>query len=437
MYIAILMLLCITMDAHAALPIPNPFPLEGLSCSTLPNGLRLVVREDHSLPIVTMVVVVRGGGGANINPRGLAHYLEHLVLQGSRQYPEPLAPQFALEQVGGTSNAVTSRDLTRFAASVDSASVELLTKVLADVTLHPLLTDEAFADERPVILAEIQRGEDTPLAYGMNRAFSLSYRNHPYRESPLGSITEILTLTADDVRQHYHRWYLPNNMSVVLVGDVTPARAQQLVQQAFGGAKSGRVPAFPPPETASESMAVAHYPQDQDDTLQILAFPAPASSDFATMAATDLVMTLLINGGNALLPAHWARNGIAVMQSGAEFASQRDPGRLFIWAKTKPEDAVKWRDVTVGFLRTLTVKPIPDDVLAAGKQRMAAQFLLDNESYSQQATTLAIYEALGGAKLACQYLPTVQGLTGPQVQHAVPTRPLAWVTIGKKPKGGL
>jgi zinc protease len=426
------------MAAYGAQPIPNPFPQEELSFQTLPNGLRLVVNEDHSLPIVSMVVVVRGGSAAEVDSHGQAHYLEHLVLQGTRHYPEPLAPQYALEEVGGMCNATTNRDLTRFEASVGSGSLELLTNVLADITLFPLLTDEAFASERPVILAEIQREEDTPLAYGMNRAFSLTFKRHPYRVNPEGMIGDILRITPDDVRSSYARWYVPNNMSVVLVGDVTPARALQLVQQAFGGAKSATLPARPLPEiAASDTMAVAHYPRDLGGgTLQIMTFAAPSSNDFSTMVATDLVTTLLTDSGSALLPAYWANHGIEVLQYGMEFVSQRDPGRVFIWAKTKPGDAVKLRDLTLAKLRSLATDAVPETTLAAGKQRLAAQFLLENESYSQQATTLAIYEALGGAKLASQYLPTIQALTGKQVQRAVPTRPLAWVTLGDKPEGG-
>ena len=80
--------------------IPDPFPAAEIFQQTLPNGLRLVLREDHSLPLVAMVVTVHAGSASEQQAHGIAHYLEHLTFQGTRHYPGALAPESALEQVG-------------------------------------------------------------------------------------------------------------------------------------------------------------------------------------------------------------------------------------------------------------------------------------------------------------------------------------------------
>ena len=203
-----------------AASLPDPFPAGCITARTLPNGLRVVVREDHSLPIISMVVAVRGGSGVE-GPAGAAHFLEHLVLQGTKKYPGHLAPQYELERVGGVSSAVTSRDMTRFQATVDSSQAGLLVDVLADVALAAALDDERFARERPTVLSEIQQLGDDPQAVLVNLGYEHSFRAHPYRRRPTGSINDVLALTADDIRSYCQRWYVPNNMSVVLVGDVT------------------------------------------------------------------------------------------------------------------------------------------------------------------------------------------------------------------------
>lgn len=416
--------------------IPNPFPPGERYVKTFANGLRLVVREDHSLPIVAMTVVVRGGAAVDPQGRGIAHILEHLVFQGTKNYPAPLAPQYALEEVGGISNAVTSRDMTRFQAAVGSAQVDLLVRVLAEITQSPTLAAERFDKERPVILAEIQREEDNPITSVLNRGYQLGYRTHPYRFSPSGTILDLLQLQAVDVRSYFKHWYVPNNMSVVLVGDITRARATALVEKAFGAEKSVTLPARPQPETTVPATAArAHFPRDLPDTYQVMVFPGPASRDFSATVTTDVLMSLLADGQDALLPACWAQEHVAVSSFGIEFVTARDPGRFLIWVQTAPNQAAKARNTTLRLLQQLSAGQVPPAPLQLAKQRVASEFLLENETYSQQAATIAFYEGLGEGTRLSQYVPTAQAVTLEQLRAAVPTRLAAWVTLGARVEG--
>lgn len=418
-------------------PIPNPFPPGSLNIKTLPNGLRLVVREDHSLPIVAMVVAVRGGAAAENGAAGCAHYLEHLVFQGTKRYPGPLAPQFALEQVGGISNAVTSSDLVRYQGTIAAAQAPLLIDVLSDLVLNALLTDTSFEMERPTILAEIQRENDNPLVAVMNRAYSLTYPHHPYRHTPTGTIEDVLRTTPQGVRAFYRRWYVPNNMSVILVGDITRERASSLVERAFGVVPAGTLPttsswhADPPAITD-----FPHLDRPLPDTYQVLPFQAPSSRNLSAQAATDVIMTVLADGRNGLLSGWWVRNGLQVRNFGVEYISTRAPGRFMLWVQTDAATAMPVRDTTLSYLLDLAEHGVPDDTLLLAKQRTAAQFLMENETYSQQAATLAFYEGLGGAQLTCQYLPAVQAVTAQQVRTLMPTAPIGWITLGQKPGKG-
>ncbi|MHB9132193.1 MAG: M16 family metallopeptidase [Armatimonadota bacterium] len=372
------------MSRVSAQEVPNPFPADALYIKTLPNGLRLVVREDHSLPVVSMVMVVRGGSSAERNTRGMAHYLEHLVLQGTEHYPGPLAPQEALEEQGGISTAVTTRDAARFQATMPAGKVDLLVNVMADIALAARLTDASFTRERPTILAEIQQENDNTLAVLLNRGYFLSYRNHPYRYSPIGSVNDILSLSASDVRAFYHRWYVPNNMSVVLVGDVTAKRAEQLIQQAFGKAKASTLPARPTSDKiAPGSLAMEHITRNIADTYQTLAFPAPAYRDLPALAATDLCVTLLADGSDALLSGWLSKDRVEVKDFGIEFVTSRDPGRILLWAQTTPEMTNRFRQSAMALLKNLSTVSLPDEAFTLAKQRIAMQFLLENETYSQ------------------------------------------------------
>jgi len=431
----LLLALLLGLAAAHADGLPNPFPTGCLAVRTLPNGLRVVVREDHSLPIVSMVVAVRGGSGTSAAP-GAAHYLEHLVLQGTKRYPGPLAPQYALEKVGGVSEAVTSRDMTRFQATVESSQARLLVDILADVATAATLDDESFARERPTVLSEIQGMTDDPRALLINLGYQFSYRAHPYRSRPTGGIEDVLRLTPEDVHAYYRRWYVPNNMSVVLVGDITPAQAFGLVEKAFGNAKAATLPGWPADEPPGREIAEMHIPTDLDDTYQIMAFPVPPINDFTGTLIADLILALLAGDGDGLLRKAWMKDGIPVIDSGVEFISARGPGRLLIWALTEPAQAGKLRRSTMNLLTSLAAAPVPTETLALAKQRLAAELLMENETYSRQAATLAFYEGLGGADAMTRYIPALERLTAEQVRAAMPARLLAWVTLGRRPEEG-
>ncbi|HOF89877.1 MAG TPA: pitrilysin family protein, partial [Armatimonadota bacterium] len=345
--LALIMLMISAFRACAA-ELPNPFPPGEVSVSTLANGLRLVVKEDHALPVVALAVAVRSGSAAEMQAPGRAHLLEHLVFQGTKRFPAPLQAQQALEQAGGISDAVTSRDAIRFQAAIASAQAELLTRVLYDVVMAPLLTDDRFEQERPVVLAEIQREDDDPIVTAIAGAYRVSYRSHPYRYSPSGSIQDLLRMTAADVRAFHQRWFSSKNISLVFVGDITAARAKEIVAGNFGLVKPVPLPERPPAEITSFATPARHHtPTALPSTCQAMAFSAPASADFTRMVATDALLTLLVDGPDALLSAWYAGRGLSPARFGGEFVSARAPGRLILWADTPAGQAVPVRDATL------------------------------------------------------------------------------------------
>ncbi len=309
-------------------------------------------------------------------------------------------------------------------------------KVLADIVLAPTLDAHSFARERPTILAEIQQKDDNPLNALFNHAYEFTYRTYPYRYAPTGTIEDVLGLSADQVQAFYQRWYVPNNMSVVLVGDITPAHALQLVQEAFGAAKSAKLPEPPPVEATGLTAPVQqHFSRNLSGTYQVMVFAAPPSSDYASLVTTDVLTTLLVDGNDALLPGKWTADGIDGRAIRHRICQHARTGTLPALGANRSRQAVKFRDVTMNALRALSAAPLPAETVTLARQRVAGQFLLDNETYSQQAATLAFYAGLGDALLGCRYIPVVQSVTPEQIQAAIPPHLLAWITVGQRPEG--
>ena len=416
--------------------LPNPFPAKEISVSSLPNGLRLIVRENHAVPVVAMEVVVRSGSAAESDVHGVAHYLEHLCFQGTKHYPGALSPQYALEMAGGMSNAVTSRDCTRYQAQIASDKLDVLVQVLADVILAPTLAEDDCRNERAIILAEIAHEYENPIAVLIEAAYANTYRLFPYKFSPKGTEEDVARITAAEIRAFHDRWYVPNNLSVILVGDITGKQATNLIRAAFLGAsaKLPSPPLFTEPQSDSDLREI-HLPQNLPDTCQVLAFPATSAGESQALAATLLLKTLLADGPDALLPACWAGAGVNVDKYGIEFVGSRAPGRMLIWAETPPAMAGRLRQATLELLARLGKIPLAAPSLEAAKHRLAAQFLRENATFTQQAATLALYEGSGSGEFACQLMPLLHNVTAEQVRKAAPATPLAWITLGREPKG--
>lgn len=419
-----------------AAEIPNPFPTGAIALPPpLPNGVRIVVREDHSMPVVAMQVVVRTGSAAADGVNGIAHYLEHAVFQGTAHFPGPLAPQYALESVGGMSNAVTSRDATRFQGTIAADQVDMLAKVLADVVLSPQLDDAACDRERATIDAEIIHTQENPLTALFDAAYRLTYRTFPYKYSTLGSPDDIARITPAMLRAFHDRWYVPNNLSVVYVGDITVKRATEITQLYFGAAQAAELRASIYADTAPGTVQEIHLNRPIPDTYQVMVFPAPQSSETTAVAATELLASLLTEAPYALLPAAWQGDGVQFGRFGIECVSTRHPGRLLIWAQTSPQMAKKLRQSTMTLLGRLAHTALSSAQISLAKQRLSRQFLFDSATYSQQADLLALHESLGSADTAGRYLSLIQGTTAAQIQASVPSTLLAWVTLGQPPKG--
>ena len=410
----------------------NPFPPGSvITLPPLANGLQIVLHENHALPIVAMEVVIRSGAAAEAGMPGVAHFLEHVSFEGTEHFPERFGPQFALESEGGMSNAVTRRDVIRYTGAVASDHAALLAQVLGDIVLHPLLADASLALQRPVITAEYEHQMLDPVTALINTAYQATFLGHPYGVAPVGSLQDIARVTPAMVRDFHAHWFTPNNITVVLVGDITAPQAQAIVQAACGDVPASATPEPSAMDYRFVGAAVnAHLAWNLPATYQALAFPAPAATDFLHFVATQVLAALLINNDHALLPARWASDGVPVERCGQEYVGVKYPGRLLIWAQTAPADAEKLFHSTLAALATLGQAPLAAQDLTLAKDALTRQYLLGNITYSDQAATLAMYAGLGDVTKAGDYLAAIQAVTEAEVRAMAPTTYLARVTLG-------
>jgi zinc protease len=222
---------------------------------TLPNGLEVILAEDHSVPVVAVNTWFKVGSGDELVGRtGFAHLFEHIMFMGSENVPVGKFDQW-LEAAGANNNGSTNSDRTNYYEWLPSNALPLALWLDADRMGRLLPTmDLAKVDlQRDVVKNERRQSYDN-VPYG--RAYetilaALYPPSHPYSHSTIGSMTDLTAASLDDVKNFFRTYYAPNNATLSIVGDFQPDSVKKLVQVYFGGIPRG--PALPPrPQITSQ-----------------------------------------------------------------------------------------------------------------------------------------------------------------------------------------
>jgi len=217
---------------------------------TLPNGLRVVLSEDHTNPVVAVNLWYNVGSRNEVPGKtGLAHLFEHLMFQGSQNVADTQHVAH-LERAGGSVNGSTWLDRTNYFETVPANRLELALWLESDRLgfFLPAISQEKLDNQRAVVKNErLQRVDNAPYGDWDERLQGMVYPpDHPYHHSVIGSMEDLDRATLDDVRDFFRTYYAPNNAVLTLCGDFDPAGARALVERYFGPIPRGpRIPPLP------------------------------------------------------------------------------------------------------------------------------------------------------------------------------------------------
>jgi zinc protease len=203
--------------------------------TTLPNGLTVVLSEDHSTPIVHVNLTYHVGS-KNEKPgrTGFAHLFEHLMFKGSKNV-QPEAHTSMLASIGGQSNAYTTDDETVFWETVPAWYLPLTLWLEADRMATLRIDKDTFENEREVVKEERRmRIDNQPYGRLNEIIYDQAFTVHPYKHATIGSMQDLEAASVDDVRDFYHTYYVPANATLVLVGDFDTVQALQMVSNYLG-----------------------------------------------------------------------------------------------------------------------------------------------------------------------------------------------------------
>ena len=384
-----LAVLVLTEPATSAAVRP---PKLDYTMTTLPNGLQVVLLEDHSTPIVhTELWYHVGSKNEKPGRTGFAHLFEHLMFKGSKNV-EPEGHPSYISSVGGQSNATTNEDATVFWQTTPAQYLPLVLWLEADRMASLRIDEQVLNTEREVVKEERRmRVENQPYGRMNEIIYNEAFTVHPYKHPTIGSMADLQAASVDDVRDFFRTYYVPNNATLVLVGDFDSKEALGLVTQYLGRVPKSEKPVprdIPkePPQTKERRVALTenwplpavvvayHITYDGHPDSYPLHIASKVLSDGqSSRIYRDLVYTrqiaLAAFGGGNIIEDPNLFYAVAIVQ----------PGKT-------PQECI---DALIGEFERLKSEPVGANELQQAKNQFARDYILGRESNREKAGVLA------------------------------------------------
>ena len=358
---------------------------------TLPNGLQVLVIQDHRTPVVTQMVWYKvGSADETPGKSGLAHFLEHLMFKGTSKHPAGEFSQTVLK-VGGNENAFTSVDYTGYFQRVPREQLGKMMEFEADRMTGLILKDENVLPERDVVLEEYNmRVANNPEARLSEQVMAALYLNHPYGRPVIGWHQEIEKLGREDALAFYKRFYAPNNAILVIAGDVDVNEVRPLAEQTF--AKVVAQPAIParrvrpqePEPVAPRTVTLADPQVEQPTVKREYLVPSATTAAAGESPALDVLAQLMGNGSNSYLyRALVVDKPLAVNANAGYQGTSLDATQFSISAAPKQGvDFATVEQVIDSVIADLSKNPVPAEDLERVKTQLIAEaiYAQDNQA---------------------------------------------------------
>jgi len=385
-----------------------------------PNGMTVLVLEQHFLPIVEIHALIKAGSAQDPPEKaGLANLVAGLLDEGTTtRSSKQLAEQ--IDFVGGSLGAQADEDFTTASARTLKKDIDLGFTLLADILQRPAFPKQEFERVRSQILGEIASDNDDPGHVAMKAFNQLVFQNHPYRWPVNGTEDTLGKITLADVQAFYAKEYLPNQVILTVVGDVSVEQATTLVQTHFGSWKKGAVQ----PRTAKkpaviDKKVVQLIEKDLTQSTIVIGHPGISRTNPDFYAVT--VMNHVLGAGgfsSRLMDTIRDKQGLAYGIT-SHYDARSMPGSFWINLQTRTETTNQAINGVLTEMKTIREAPVSDQELADAKAFLMGSFPLRLDSTAKLAKVLAQVEFFGlGFDYFSQYPKWIERVTKEDVQRA-------------------
>src|SRR5216110_3089455 len=395
------------------------FPSSSAQKWFLPNGLTIIVQEDHSAPVASVQAWCATGSidedehlGA-----GLSHILEHMLFKGTKTRSTNVIAQ-KIQDVGGYINAYTSFDRTVFWIDVPKDGVTTALDVLADAMMNSTLPPEEYQKEQEVIRREFAMGLDDPDRMAGLLLFATAYQRHPYRFPVIGDIEIYNQLTQEQVMQYYKTRYVPNNLTFIVVGDVNGQKVRQQLTDLFKPyPEKSLKPVFIPAESPQLGRQEVHQEFATDLTHLSLAWHIPEVTS-PDVPALDLLAMILGDGRSSRLYRRVREEAGLAFSISAFSYTPGDPGLFGIDATLDPKKREPAEQLALQIADEVKQTGVTADELAKAKKIMLSHHLGALTTMRGQASDIGSNWLLTrNLNFSRDYLDAVQKVSLDDIKH--------------------
>jgi len=378
--------------------------------TTLANGLKVLVQEEHTAPLASVWCWYKvGSKDERPGLTGVSHWVEHMNFKGTANIPRE-AVKGIIEQFGGAWNGYTWIDQTTYLETATTDALDRMLFIESERMASCLYHPDDCESERTVIISELQGGENDPDQLLDQELTATAFKAHPYRHPTIGWLSDLETMTRDDLYGYYRGHYVPNNATLVVVGDVDTDDVLKRIDRQFGSIQPGpsiaRVRTVEPAQTGERRLTIR---KEGTTSYLKIGYHAPAAThgDFFPLLVLDAVLTgakgiNLWSSFRMPPPQRSARlyralveRGLAASISGGLMPTEQP--FLYTLSATAT-DGTPLASVEAALLEEidrLERDPIGDAELAKAKRQLKARLVFDADSVTNVAHQLGYFETIG------------------------------------------
>jgi zinc protease len=412
--------------------------------TTLSNGLKVILLENHKAPLVSFHVWYRvGSRNEEWGKTGLSHMLEHMMFKGTKKYgPEEYSR--IIQENGGETNAFTARDYTGYFATLRSDRIQVVMDLEADRMQNLNLREEDFATERMVVMEERrQRTEDDPQSYLMEQLEATAFEMQPYHWPIIGWMEDIRRIGLEDLKKHYQTYYQPANAFLVAVGDFKKEELLAVIVRTFGGVPRGISPeqekSKDPPQDGERRVFAK---KEAQLPFLVMGYRIP-NLRHPDAYVLEVINAILSGGKSSRLHRKLVLEKQLALEADSENSLlSRDPALFYIYATPLPGKEVGAVEKALEEeIERLQKEPVEKRELEKVKNQLESSLIYSQDSLFFQAMILARYEIAQSWKVIDQYLPLIRRVTPEDIQrvarqYLIPDNRTVGILIPLPPKPG-
>ena len=392
---------------------------EGITKYKLDNGLTVILEENHASPVVAVNVWVKTGSACEVEGEyGLAHVHEHMLFKGTekRQVGEIAK---VIEGSGGDINAFTSFDETVYYVVIASRFLDTALDVLSDAMQNSTFDPDELNKELEVVVEEIRRGEDSPSRNLSEMMFSTTFKEHPYGRPVIGTEESVRSFTREGITDFYKKWYVPNNMILVVVGDFNTAEVMPKIEELYGKYPSSELPECVvdnEPEQKSLRSFIIDKPLQEGYFSLAYHIPNAKNEDTPVMD----VLSNILGGGES---SRFFRDikeekGLVNNIYAYSFTPKRE-GLFAVGGSIDPSKSKEALHEIIKEINLLKYQPVSQDELQRVKVNLESDSLYTKETMQGQAQKLGFFEVeADDYKYEEEYLDRVSKVTPEDIMLA-------------------